>query len=321
MFIDRAKIILRSGSGGAGQISFRREKYIPRGGPHGGNGGKGGSIYIIGSSQRKTLLFYKYHKHFFAPNGGRGGSYNRTGAHGKDLYLEVPLGTRIILPNKQYFISEENKPILLVAGGRGGLGNLAFKSSTHQIPYKSLAPEPGKEMEIEMKLELMGDIGFVGLPNAGKSTLLNAMTRASAKVGNYAFTTLEPQLGTAGDLILVDLPGLIQDSSLGRGLGIRFLTHVTHCSYIAYVIECTSDILTTLQILQREIINFGIQKQHCLILTKAEKITSKEREKIKNFILEFHKEDVYFVSGMFNMGLNYCLKQLSKKIKKIKLMK
>ena len=310
MFIDKAKIIVRSGSGGAGQVSFRREKFIPRGGPHGGNGGKGGSVYVVGDRNLTTLFRFSRKRHFFAENGRPGGNYNRAGAHGQDMVIHVPLGTYISFEDKKIYIDKEERRLLL-PGGKGGIGNSVFRSSVCQTPYKTIPPQEGKTIEIFLELTLIGHVGFLGLPNAGKSTLLSAVTRADAKIGNYEFTTIHPQLGIYEDVILVDLPGLIRGASMGKGLGIRFLNHVKNCKYIAYIVDCAAKPLEDINILREEISNFGLEKHSILVLNKMENVSRKKLRALESEIKALYDfKEVFKISAQRKIGLLKMLERI-----------
>ncbi len=247
-FLDEAKIYLKAGDGGDGCVSFRREKFIEFGGPDGGAGGRGGSIYAIAVNNVNTLIDYRYKQHFKAKKGGNGAGQNKTGKAADDIILKVPVGTQILDDDKFTEIAdltEEGQTVLLAEGGKGGLGNSHFKTSTNQAPRKFQKGEEGAERWIWLKLKIIADIGLVGLPNAGKSTFISAVTNAKAKIENYPFTTLNPQLGMIKfddkEVVMADIPGLIEDAHLGKGLGDRFLAHVERCSVILHIIDASSD--------------------------------------------------------------------------------
>lgn len=247
-FLDEAKIYLKAGDGGDGCLSFRREKFIEFGGPDGGAGGNGGSIYAVAVRDVNTLIDYRYQQHFKAKKGGNGSGQNKTGRAAEDIILKVPVGTQILDDDKFTEIAdltEEGQIILLAQGGRGGLGNSYFKSSTNQAPRKFQTGAPGEEKWIWLKLKLIADIGLVGLPNAGKSTFISAVTNAKAKIDDYPFSTLTPQLGMIRfddkEVIIADIPGLIEDAHLGKGLGDRFLAHVERCSVILHLVDVSRE--------------------------------------------------------------------------------
>jgi GTPase len=242
-FIDEVKIYLRSGDGGNGAVSFRREKYIERGGPDGGDGGRGGSIIFITNPHINTLLNFRYSQHFKAGSGENGKGSNMTGKSAEDVILEVPLGTQIFSEggNMLYDLSNANQEFKILQGGKGGLGNTHFKSSINQAPYHRTSGESGEEMWIHLKLKLISDAGLIGLPNAGKSTFLARTTAAHPKIADYPFTTLSPGLGVAqvddNEFVLADIPGLIEGASEGHGLGDRFLKHIERCRILIHLVD------------------------------------------------------------------------------------
>ena len=243
-FIDYVKFCSRSGAGGAGSVHFRREKHVPKGGPDGGDGGRGGHIILRGSSQLWTLLHLKYKKHVIADSGKGGEGGRRTGADGKDVILEVPLGTvakDAETGEKRFEITEDGQEVILTSGGRGGLGNDHFKTATNQAPHFAQPGEPGIEEWIILELKLLADVGLVGFPNAGKSTLLSSISAARPEIGDYPFTTLVPNLGVVGyrddkSFVMADIPGIIEGAAEGKGLGIRFLRHIERNSILLFMI-------------------------------------------------------------------------------------
>jgi len=241
MLIDDITIAVRAGDGGKGAVRFN--KNLHQYGPVGGSGGKGGSIYFIGSSDLGILRNYRYKKVFAADNGGDGRGQSRDGTDGKDLTLSVPMGTTIenLTNGATYDIITLGKPVLVARGGIGGRGNFHFRSSTNTRPKQFEYGKPGQHYSLRLSLKLIADIGLVGLPNAGKTSLLNELTRARAKVGNYEFTTLEPNLGTFGELVLADIPGLIEGASRGKGLGTKFLQHIERTRTLFHLISAESD--------------------------------------------------------------------------------
>ncbi|MGJ3237780.1 MAG: GTPase ObgE [Anaerolineae bacterium] len=248
MLIDDVKIYIRSGDGGDGVVAFRREKYIPRGGPSGGDGGKGGDVIFKVNPNLNTLNFYKYNNHHKAPSGGRGGSSNKTGANADDLMLEVPAGTLIKDEATGEVIADlvnEDSVVVLAKGGRGGKGNARFATASNRAPRIAEKGAPGIEQWIRLELKLIADVGLVGVPNAGKSTLLSVVSNAKPKIADYPFTTLEPNLGVVvydhRDLVFADIPGLIEGAHLGIGLGHAFLRHVSRCRILIHVIDGMSD--------------------------------------------------------------------------------
>ncbi|MBN1550912.1 GTPase ObgE [bacterium] len=244
-FVDQAEIEVSSGKGGAGCVSFRREKYIPKGGPDGGDGGKGGDVYIITDPNLQTLLDYQYKRHFRAENGKPGGSRNKHGRDGKDILIPVPQGTVVIDVQTEELIVDlvtSNHKFLVVSGGRGGKGNAHFATSTHQTPRFSQPGESGNTKKIKLELKLLADIGLVGFPNAGKSTLISSISASKPKIANYPFTTLVPNLGVVSrggnrSFVVADIPGIIEGSHEGRGLGDQFLRHIERSAVVLLVVD------------------------------------------------------------------------------------
>lgn len=247
-FLDQAKIYVKGGSGGDGCVSFRREKFVPRGGPDGGNGGRGGEVIGRATAELNTLIDFRYRQHFRAPRGGHGRGKERTGASGADLVLDLPIGTQVLAEDGTTTIADLTEPAqtaILAHGGAGGLGNSCFKSSTNRAPRQSTPGEPGEERWLWLKLKLLADAGLVGLPNAGKSTFLAAVSRARPKIADYPFTTLAPQLGTVAighdRFVIADIPGLIEGAHQGAGLGVRFLGHIERCRVLIHLVDGTVD--------------------------------------------------------------------------------
>ena len=247
-FLDQAKIFIKAGKGGAGSASFRREKFIEFGGPDGGNGGAGGSIIFVSERNLNTLIDYRYTQHFKAENGFAGSKRNKTGASGKDLILKIPVGTQIFEEDNNtliYDFTKNKEKYLIASGGNGGLGNVNFKSSTNRAPRKKTDGKSGEEFWIWLQLKMIADIGIIGLPNAGKSSLLATLTRAKPKIANYPFTTLNPNLGVSyydnREIILADIPGLVKGAHEGVGLGDRFLRHIERCKTLLHLIDLNED--------------------------------------------------------------------------------
>src|SRR5437667_731228 len=265
-FLDQAKIYLKSGDGGRGSMSFRREKFIEFGGPDGGDGGKGGDIVFDAADNLNTLIDYRYQQHFRAQKGRGGAGANKTGAKGRDLVLRVPVGTQILDHDKETVLADLTEPgqrLVLLRGGDGGFGNSHYKSSTNQAPRRADPGWPGRELWVWLRLKLIADAGLVGLPNAGKSTLLSRVSHARPKIADYPFTTLHPQLGVVRldddtEFVLADLPGLIEGASEGAGLGTRFLGHVERCAVILHLIDGTeANVVAAYRTIRDELADYG----------------------------------------------------------------
>lgn len=280
-FLDQAKIYVSSGNGGPGCISFRREKYVQNGGPDGGNGGRGGSIIFEAATGLNTLIDFRYAQHFRAPNGTGGAGRDRSGASGEDLVIKVPVGTEIIDEDKETVLidmTEEGQRVVFLKGGDGGFGNAHYKSSTNQAPRKKTPGWPGEERALWLRLKLIADSGLVGLPNAGKSTFLAAVSKAKPKIADYPFTTLHPNLGVvkAGDysFVIADIPGLIEGAHEGVGLGTRFLGHVERTSVLLHLIDATQDdIVGNYETIRNELKQYGgglNKKPEIIALTKID---------------------------------------------------
>jgi len=281
-FIDYVKFCSRSGAGGSGSVHFRREKHVPKGGPDGGDGGRGGHIILRGNSQHWTLLHLKYKKHVIAENGKGGEGGRRTGADGKDMILDVPLGTLAKdaeTGEVRCEITEDGQEVVLTKGGRGGLGNDHFKSATNQAPHYAQPGEEGIEEWIILELKLLADVGLVGFPNAGKSTLLAAISAAKPEIGDYPFTTLVPNLGVVGyrgdkSFVMADIPGIIEGAADGRGLGIRFLRHIERNSILLFMVPADAkDIKKEYSILLNELKQYNpelLDKKRLLAISKTD---------------------------------------------------
>ena len=245
-FLDQAKIYMRSGNGGPGSVSFRREAHVPFGGPDGGDGGRGGDVVAVAVNGLNTLIDYRYQQHFKADSGRPGAGRDRSGASGKDVTLRLPIGTQILSDDQQTVLADltyEGQSIILAKGGIGGKGNAFFKSSTNRAPRKSQPGETGQEMWVWLRLKLIADAGLLGMPNAGKSTFLSAVSAARPKIAEYPFTTLHPNLGVVGidgkEFVMADIPGLIEGAHEGAGLGHRFLGHVERCRILLHLVDAT----------------------------------------------------------------------------------
>ncbi len=283
-FVDEAKIYAESGKGGDGVIRWLRTKETARGGPAGGDGGRGGDVILVGVRDVAALAHYRYEKKFHAENGEAGKSELKHGKNGEPMLLSVPVGTvvRVVQTEDKYEITKEGEEIVLFRGGKGGLGNARFKSSTNQNPFQQTLGKSGKGGDIELTLKLIADAGLIGLPNAGKSSLLNALTRAKSKVGSYPFTTLSPSLGEFYGYILADIPGLIEGASEGRGLGIKFLKHVERTGILLHLVSADQDDpLAAYGEVRKEIESFGHglgKKREIIILSKIDLVSSRECE-------------------------------------------
>ena len=281
-FVDYVKILCRSGKGGKGSMHLRHVKYNPNGGPDGGDGGKGGSIILRGNHNYWTLLHLKYERHIFAEHGGNGGKDKCHGTDGKDVYIDVPCGTVVYNAETGKYVCDityDGQEIVLLKGGRGGLGNFQFRSATNQAPRYAQPGEPMQEMTIIMELKLLADVGLVGFPNAGKSTLVSALSNARPKIANYPFTTMEPSLGIVGyrdnkSFVMADIPGIIEGAAEGRGLGLRFLRHIERNSLLLFMVPGDTDnIRREYDILLGELRKFNpelLQKQRVLAITKCD---------------------------------------------------
>jgi GTP-binding protein len=286
-FLDKAKVYVRSGDGGNGCVSFRREKFIEFGGPNGGDGGKGGDVVALAVAGLNTLIDYRYQQHFFAKNGRAGMGKDRHGAGGADAVLKVPAGTQIYEENGETLLADLAKVgqrALLLRGGNGGFGNAHFKSSTNRAPRRANPGQPGEEMTIRLRLKLIADAGIVGLPNAGKSTFLAAVSAARPKIADYPFTTLHPQLGVVRiderEFVLADIPGLIAGAHAGAGLGDRFLGHIERCRAILHLVDGTGeDVGAAYRTVRAELEAYGAglaQKPELVALSKADALTADE---------------------------------------------
>ena len=264
-FLDQCKIYLKSGDGGDGHVGFRREKFIEFGGPDGGDGGKGGDVVLLAAANLNTLIDFRYRQHFRAANGSRGGKRNKTGKAGEDLVITVPVGTQVLDEDKQRVLLDLVRPgerAVLLRGGDGGFGNLHFKSATNRAPRRVLPGWPGREAWVWLRLKLIADVGLVGLPNAGKSTLLAAVSEARPKIADYPFTTLAPQLGVVRlhdeEIVIGDLPGLIEGASEGSGLGTRFLGHAERCAVLLHLVDGTrEDVAAAYRTIRGELLAYG----------------------------------------------------------------
>ncbi|MCK8484182.1 GTPase ObgE [Aliiroseovarius sp. S2029] len=323
-FLDLAKVYIRSGSGGGGCVSFRREKYIEYGGPDGGDGGRGGDVVVEVVDGLNTLIDFRYQQHFFAGNGHPGMGQQRTGADGDDIVLRVPVGTEILDEDQETVIAdmtEVGQRFVLAKGGNGGFGNLHFTSSTNRAPRRANPGQEGVERTIWLRLKLIADVGLLGLPNAGKSTFLAATSNARPKIADYPFTTLHPNLGVVGvdgaEFVVADIPGLIEGASEGRGLGDLFLGHVERCSVLLHLVDGTSeDVVGDWQTIITEIEAYGDilgGKPRVTVLNKIDALDDEEREE-KRKTLQAVAGPVMLMSGVAHEGTTEVLRALRKEI-------
>ena len=299
-FLDQVKIYIKAGDGGSGSPSFRREKFIEFGGPDGGDGGKGGSVILKSERNLNTLIDFRYQQHFKAKRGGDGKKKNQTGRGGENLYLKVPIGTQVFEEDNKTLIfdfKEENEEYVVAVGGKGGFGNTRFKSSTNRAPKKFTKGTKGEDYWIWLQLKTIADVGIIGLPNAGKSSLLAAITSATPKIANYKFTTLNPNLGVAvyddKEITLADIPGLIEGAHEGVGLGIKFLKHIERCKSLLHMIDITEDDLKkSYSQVRKELKNYSkdlLKKDEIVVLNKIDLLDEKEVKKIKDNFLKKYK--------------------------------
>ena len=323
-FIDKAKIYIKSGNGGHGALSFRREKFVEYGGPNGGNGGKGGDVIFRVNKGINTLQRYRFNQHHNAQNGMGGAGQLKTGASGKDLILDVPCGTEIYTEDmsiKIHEILKDDETYHFLRGGQGGKGNAHFKSSTNRAPRKFQQGEKGQESTVRLKLKILADVGLVGMPNAGKSSILNFVTNAKSKVADYAFTTLHPHIGMVQkedlEFVLADIPGLIEHASDGKGLGHDFLSHVERCKILIHVVDITEEKpFENYKVIRQELLNYGgkiEQKKEIIALNKIEITDQKRVEEIKKEF-EALNQEVKLISAATGHQLdqltNLCLEFL-----------
>lgn len=312
-FVDYVKILCRSGKGGRGSMHLRHVKYQPNGGPDGGDGGRGGHVYLRGNHNYWTLLHLKYQRHVFAEHGGNGGRDKKHGTDGHDQYIDVPCGTVVYDAETGKYVCDvtyDGQVVMLLKGGRGGLGNFQFRSATNQAPRFAQPGEPMQEMTVILELKLLADVGLVGFPNAGKSTLLSTLSSARPKIANYPFTTLEPSLGIVAyrdqqSFVMADIPGIIEGASEGRGLGLRFLRHIERNSLLLFMVPGdTDDIMKEYQVLLKELQNFNpdmLDKQRVLAVTKCDLLDEELIELLRDTVPD--DLPVVFISAVSGQGL------------------
>lgn len=321
-FLDQAKIFLRSGAGGGGAVSFRREKYVQYGGPDGGNGGKGGDIIFEAVEGLNTLIDFRYTQHFKAQRGHGGMGRDRTGAGGEDLVIQVPIGTQVLSEDKEEVLADftqaGQRQVFLV-GGDGGRGNASYKTSTNRAPRQHGTGWPGEEMWVWLRLKLLADVGLVGLPNAGKSTFINSVTNAKAKVGDYPFTTIRPQLGVVlhrnKEFVIADIPGLIEGAAEGAGIGDRFLGHIERCRVLLHLVDGHGeDPVKAYEVVQGELEAYGAgleDKPQVVALNKADLLDEELIEAISAELKAAGAADVLPLSGATGAGLDAVLDKLA----------
>ena len=320
-FLDKAKIFIKAGDGGSGSASFRREKFIEFGGPNGGDGGKGGSVIIISEKNLNTLIDFRYKQHFKSEKGEDGKSKNRTGKNGSDLVLKVPIGTQIFEEDDNTLIfdfTKSGQSFVVANGGKGGLGNVRFKSSTNRAPRKTTKGRLGEEFWIWLQLKVIADIGIVGMPNSGKSSLLSALTSARPKIANYPFTTINPNLGVANydnkEVTLADIPGLIEGAHEGIGLGDKFLRHIERCKNILHLIDITNEnLLENYSKVRKELFKYSnklLKKEEIIVFNKVDLIDEDEINKKIDIFNKKIKKKIFVISALKNIGLKNIKKNL-----------
>ncbi len=324
-FLDLAKVYIRSGSGGNGCVSFRREKFMEYGGPDGGDGGRGGSVWVEVTEGLNTLIDFRYQQHFFAKNGQSGMGRQRTGKDGDDIVLRVPVGTEIMDEDQETVLAdltEVGERFLLAKGGNGGFGNLHFKSATNQAPRRANPGQEGIDRTIWLRLKLIADVGLLGLPNAGKSTFLSATSNARPKIADYPFTTLHPNLVVVGidgvEFVVADIPGLLAGAHEGRGIGDRFLGHVERCAVLLHLVDGTSDtVAEDYETIINELEAYGgelADKPRITALNKVDSLDDEERAAAKAELEEAVGGPVFMMSGVSREGLNEVLRAMRTEI-------
>lgn len=327
-FLDEVRIHLKAGNGGNGSVSFRREKFEPMGGPNGGDGGRGASIYFKAISNLNTLIGYRYQQHFKAQAGEGGRGQNCSGAAGADMILEVPVGTQIFAEDARTLIAdlvEEGQLVEIAKGGNGGVGNARFKSSVNRSPKFAIPGEQGEELDVWLRLKLISDVGIIGLPNAGKSTFLSVASAARPKIADYPFTTLKPQLGVVEvddkEFVLADIPGIIEGASEGVGLGIRFLKHIERCGVLLHLIDAAEDVVEVYDVVHQEMADYSellLDKVEIIALNKIDIVSDAElKKKVKK--LEKHTgKKIFLISGVTTEGVKTLLRELAAEVAKYK---
>lgn len=326
-FLDQAKIHIQSGNGGNGCVSFRREKFVEFGGPNGGNGGKGGDIIIKCVDGLNTLIDYRYRQHFKAKNGSPGMGSDKTGRSGEDTIIEVPRGTLILEEDNEEVIADvvnKDQSLTILKGGNGGFGNAHFKSSENQTPRTANDGENGQEKWIWLRLKLIADIGLIGLPNAGKSTLISTVSEAKPKIADYPFTTLNPVLGIAkynnNELVIADIPGLIEGAHEGKGLGDRFLGHIERCNLLLHLIDANdTDVINSWKTVRNEISAYSKEldeKKEIIVLSKSDSINEEKLDEKLIILKDYTNKDVFKMSSVTGKGITSILRILHDNISK-----
>ena len=320
-FLDQTKIYIKAGDGGSGSASFRREKFIEFGGPDGGDGGSGGSIVFVATKNLNTLIDFRYQQHFKAENGQSGKGKKKTGRSGKDLILKVPVGTQILEEDNNTLIEDLTKSVqktVIASGGKGGLGNVRFKSSTNRAPRKKTDGNKGESFWIWLQLKVIADVGIIGMPNTGKSSLLSALTSARPKIANYPFTTINPNLGVTNydnkEVTLADIPGLIEGAHEGIGLGDKFLKHIERCKSVLHLIDITNDnLLENYSKVRKELFKYSnklIKKREIIVFNKVDMIDEEEINKKIDVFKKKIKKKIFKISALKHIGLKTIKKNL-----------
>ncbi len=331
-FLDQAKIFIKSGDGGAGCVSFRREKYIEFGGPNGGDGGKGGSVYIEAVPNLNTLIDFRYHQHFKAQKGRNGMGSDKTGPKGEDIIIRVPVGTEILADDQETLIVDMVEPgqkFLIAKGGDGGRGNAQFKTATNQAPRYAEPGWPGEEMWVWLRLKVIADVGLVGMPNAGKSTFLSVVTKARPKIADYPFTTIHPNLGVAWvdnyEMVIADIPGLIEGAHEGVGLGDRFLKHIERCFALLHLVDATGDdVVKAYKDIRKELELYDEKlalKPEVVALNKCDALDDEEIAKKQKALEKASGKKVFAISAVARQGIWECLSEVNKFITRDRVMK
>ncbi len=315
MFIDHARISVKAGDGGSGIVSFRREKYVPKGGPDGGDGGKGGDVILEATTDENTLRLFRFKRHFSAENGASGSSNNKTGKSGRDLIIKVPVGTIVkdAEGNVIADLSKNGQRVVVAKGGKGGKGNAAFATATNRAPRIATKGKKGQAKELILELKLIADVGLVGFPNAGKSSLIRAISNATPEVADYPFTTLTPHLGYVAygdkDFIVADIPGIIEGASKGKGLGLRFLRHIERTRILLFVLDITQSPKEQFEQLLKELKEYDrslLERKRAVVLNKIDLVEEPEQ-----FSKLFENETVFLVSALKKRGLEKLLGWIS----------